>query len=59
VSDEAKTEIDKWLDSCPLPVVARVIPDKSSLRHLASTTSVYPEDMLVVIPIKLLKEISK
>lgn len=59
MSNEAKTEIDKWLDSCPLPVIARVIPDKSSLRHLASTTFVYPEDMLVVIPIKLIKEISK
>jgi hypothetical protein len=57
VSDEAK--IYEWLDSCPLPVVARVIPDKSSLRHLASTAYVYPEDMLVVIPIKLIKEISK
>ena len=57
MSDEAK--IYEWLDSCPLPVVARVIPDKSSLRHLASTAYVYPEDMLVVIPIKLIKEISK
>ena len=56
--DEAKTEIDKWLDSCPSPVVARIIPDKSSLRHLVSTTFLYPEDMLVVVPIELLKEIN-
>jgi hypothetical protein len=55
VDDKTKTETDNWLDSCPSPVIARIIPDESSLRHLVLTTHLYPEDMLVVIPIKLLK----
>ena len=47
-----KDKLNEWLGKCPLPVVARVIDEKDSLRHLLSTSHVYQDNMLVVIDLK-------
>lgn len=47
-------ELEKWLEACPLPVISRVMDDKTDIRFLAASHFMYEEDTLVVIPLNTL-----
>ena len=51
-----KTDIEKWLDDCPLPVVGRVIDNNNDLRYLGYSAHIYETGMLVVIDIRALNK---
>ena len=51
--------IEKWLESCPSAVVARVVSDVQDIRSLAITAELYPSDTLVVVPIESLSSLHK
>jgi len=51
-----KTDIEKWLDDCPLPVVGRVIDNNNDLRYLGYSAHLYQTEMLVVIDIRALNK---
>ena len=48
------TKTRKWLDSCPHPIVARVVTEPEDLLHIANTTMCYEENTLVAVPIESL-----
>lgn len=51
--------IEKWLESCPSAVVARVVSDVEDIRSLAISSDLYPGDTLVVVPIESLSALHK
>ena len=51
--------IEKWLESCPSAVVARVITDVKDIRSLAISSDLYPSDTLVVLSVEALSTFHK
>ena len=51
--------IEKWLESCPSAVIARVITDVQDIRSLAISSDLYPSDTLVVVTIESLSTLHK
>lgn len=51
--------IEKWLESCPSAVVARMITDVEDIRSLVISSDLYPSDTLVVVPIESLSALHK
>lgn len=51
--------IEKWLESCPSAVVARVITDIEDIRSLAISSDLYPSDTLVVVSVEALSAFHK
>lgn len=45
----------KWLDSCPVPVIARVLSEQDDIEFLSSSSFIYEKGMLVVIELQSLK----
>lgn len=54
---ESNKEIREWLDSCPSPVIARVVEDIEDIRHIGMTSFVYEEGTLIVIPVETVGEL--
>ncbi|MBS7349211.1 MAG: hypothetical protein KIG95_03465 [Comamonas sp.] len=52
--ENKKKELEKWLETCPLPVIGRVIDDETDIRHVAMTHYIYEEGMLIAIPLSTL-----
>ena len=48
--------MNEWLNSCPLPIVARVLDNKEDILHLASAAHIYEKDMLVTVRVDALSE---
>ena len=53
------TSIQKWLESCPSAVVARVITDVEDVRSLAISSELYPSDTMVVVSVESLSTLHK
>jgi hypothetical protein len=53
----ADKEIQDWLDSCPLGVIARVVSEPEYVRHLATTAHIYQPGTLVVLPLECMNAI--
>ena len=51
--------IEKWLESCPSAVIARVITDVQDIRSLAVSSDLYPSDTLVVVSVEALSTFHK
>jgi hypothetical protein len=51
--------MDKWLESCPKPIVSRVIDDKNDLLHIATTRCMYAENLLVVTDLDALNNLCR
>ena len=51
--------IEKWLESCPSAVVARVVSDVEDIRSLAISSDLYPSDTLVVVSVEALSTFHK
>lgn len=51
--------MDNWLESCPKPIVSRVIDDKNDLLHIATTRCMYAENLLVVTDLDTLDGLSR
>jgi hypothetical protein len=51
--------MDKWLESCPKPIISRVIDDKNDLLHIASSRVMYAENLLVVTDLDTLHNLSR
>ena len=51
--------IEKWLESCPSAVVARVITDVQDIHSLAISPDLYPSDTLVVVSVESLSTFHK
>ena len=51
--------IEKWLESCPSAVIARVITDVQDIRSLAVSSDLYPSDTLVVVSVEALSALHK
>ena len=51
--------IEKWLESCPSAVIARVITDVEDIRSLATSSDLYPSDTLVVVSVEALSTFHK
>jgi len=51
--------IEKWLESCPSAVIARVITDVEDIHSLAISSDLYPSDTLVIVPIDSLSTLHK
>ena len=51
--------IEKWLESCPSAVVARVITDIEDIRSLAISSDLYPSDTLVLVSMESLSALHK
>ena len=51
--------IEKWLESCPSAVIARVITDVQDIRNLATSPDLYPGDTLVVVSVEALSTFHK
>jgi len=51
--------IEKWLESCPSAVIARVVTDVEDVHSLAISSDLYPGDTLVVVPIESLSSLHK
>ena len=54
---EPNKEIREWLESCPSPVIARVVEDVEDIRHIGITSFIYEGGALVVIPVETLREL--
>ena len=51
--------MDNWLESCPKPIISRVISDKNDLLHIATTRCMYAENLLVVTDLDTLYNLSR
>ncbi|AMD43442.1 hypothetical protein ZC03_065 [Pseudomonas phage ZC03] len=51
---DKEKELEKWLEACPLPVIGRVLDDKTDIRFLAASHFLYKEDPLIAIPLSTL-----
>ncbi|QDP50236.1 MAG: hypothetical protein Tp178MES00d2C33159851_26 [Prokaryotic dsDNA virus sp.] len=51
--------IEKWLESCPAAVIARVITDVEDIRSLAISSELYPSDTLVLVSVESLSTLHK
>ena len=51
--------IEKWLESCPSAVIARVITDVEDIRSLAISSDLYHGDTLVVVSVEALSTFHK
>ena len=51
--------IEKWLESCPSAVIARVITDVQDIRSLAISPDLYHGDTLVVVSVEALSTFHK
>ena len=51
VTDSA---VQKWLESCPIPVLGKVQDDPTKLHHIISISHIYDDEMLVVVKLKTL-----
>lgn len=51
--------IEKWLESCPSAVIARVVTDVEDIRSLAISSDLYPGDTLVLVSIESLSTLHK
>tara|TARA_Y100000114_G_C11764120_1_gene332282 strand:+ start:5652 stop:5831 length:180 start_codon:yes stop_codon:yes gene_type:complete len=52
-------EIREWLESCPSPVIARVVDTTEDVRHIGISSFVYESGTLVVIPVKVVGKLLK
>lgn len=50
-------ELNKWLNACPLPVIARVITEVNDLRHILTSSHIYEDNMLLVVDLKKISKI--
>ena len=51
--------IEKWLESCPSAVIARVITDAEDIHSLTISSDLYPSDTLVVVSVEALSTLHK
>lgn len=51
--------IEKWLESCPSAVIARVVTDVEDIRSLAISSDLYPGNTLVVVSVEALSTFHK
>lgn len=57
--ENKEEELEKWLETCPLPVIGRVIDDETAIRHVAMTHFIYEEGVLITIPLSTLASLLK
>lgn len=51
--------IEKWLESCPSTVIARVITEVEDIRSIALSSEVYPSNALVMASVDSLSTLHK
>jgi hypothetical protein len=49
-------EVAKWLDACPLPVVARIIENPRDLHYIMASAHAYEPNVLVVIDLHRMQQ---